>query len=431
MRFPTTPPPDHPMSELHLPLPQEHTLPNRLTLLLIPDSRAPRVELRLIIPTAGRAFDEESMVGLAAATARLMTAGTRRRTSFQIEDEADRYGGALSVSANAETALLQAHCLSRFLPPMLDLIADVLLNPTFPQEEVEIDRANTLQRLRLQRTQPDFLADERLRKALFGTHPYHRLAPDEAALQRWQPEHLQAFHAQHYRPAGATLIAVGDFREKQMASLIEAKLGDWHGEPPDNKLPSPPTEPAEKGEHYVPREGSVQSHLMLGTLVPPRSAPDSLELMLGVNLLGGGTNSRLFRTVREQYGYAYSVGASIDHYRRVGAFITQAQTATENTRDALRQIQHEITQLIEKPVPAQELQATKNYLIGRHMLGWITLGGIADRFVQCVVHRLPLDYWHRYPEMVQSISAEAVQHACASYLLPHRMSVVVVGERIP
>ncbi len=428
MRFPTTPPPDHPMSELHLPLPQEYPMPNRLTLLLIPDSRAPRVELRLIIPTAGRAFDEETMVGLAAATARLMKAGTRRRTSCQIEEEADRYGGALSVSANAETALLQAHCLSRFLSPMLDLIADVLLNPTFSQEEVEIDRANTLQRLRLQRTQPDFLADERLRKALFGTHPYHRLAPDEAALQRWQPEHLLAFHAQHYRPAGATLIAVGNFREKRLVSLIEAKLGEWQGEPPDNKLPSPPAESAEKGEHYVPREGSVQSYLMLGTLVPPRSAPDSLELMLGVNLLGGGTNSRLFRTVREQYGYAYSVSASIDHYRRVGAFIAQAQTATENTRDALHQIQHEITQLIEKSAPAQELQATKNYLIGRHTLGWITLGGIADRFVQCVVHRLPLDYWHRYPEMVQSVSAEAVRRTCARYLQLNRMSVVIVGE---
>jgi zinc protease len=431
MKFPTVPPPDHPMGELHLPLPQEHTLPNRLTLWLIPDSRAPRVELRLIIPTAGRAFDEETMVGLAAATARLMTAGTRRRTSFQIEEEADRYGGALSVSANAETALLQAHCLSQFLPRMLDLIADVLLNPTFPQQEVEIDRANTLQRLRLQRTQPDFLADERLRKALFGTHPYHRLAPDEAALQRWQPEHLQAFHAQHYRPTGATLIAVGDFREKQLVSLIEAHLGEWQGEPSNSKLPDPPTEPAEKGDHHVLREGSVQSHLMLGTLVPPRGAPDSLELMLGVNLLGGGTNSRLFRTVREQYGYAYSVGASVDYYRRVGAFVAHAQTATENTRDALCQIQHEIRRLTEEPMSPQELQATKNYLVGRHMLGWITLGGIADRFVQSVVHRLPMDYWHRYPEMVQSIPAEAVQRACASYLLPHRMSVVVVGERIP
>ncbi len=428
MSFPTTPPPDHPMGELHLPLPEEQILPNRLRLLMIPDSRAPRVEIRLIIPTAGRAFDDETMVGLAAATARLMTAGTRRRTSLQIEEEADRCGGALAVSANSETALLQAHCLSDHLPAMLDLIADVLLNPTFPPEEVEIDRANTLQRLRLQRTQPDFLAEERLRKALFGTHPYHRIAPDEDALQRWQSEHLQAFHAGRYRPAGATLIAIGDFRIRRFRTLIENSLGEWQGEPPDDKLPAPFGEPAERGEQFVPRDGSVQSHLMLGTLVPPRNAPDSLPLLIGVNLLGGGASSRLFRTVREQYGYAYSVSAHIDFYRRIGAFIAEAQTATENTRDALRQIQHEIEQLIAQRIPESELQATRNYMLGRHMMGWITLGGIADRFVQAVVHRLPLDYWHRYPQMVQAVSADAIQHACARYLPLDRMSAVIVGE---
>ncbi len=428
MSFPTTPPPDHPMGELHLPLPEEHTLDNRLRLLMIPDRRAPRVELRLIIPTAGRAFDEETMIGLSAATARLMTAGTRRRTSFQIEEEADRYGGALSVSANTETALLQAHCLSRYLPQMIELIADVLLNPTFPPQEVEIDRANTLQRLRLQRTQPDFLAEERLRQSLFGVHPYHRLAPDESALQRWQSEHLMAFHKARYRPAGATLIVVGDFSVARLLARLKAHLGAWQGEPPDDKLPAPPTESVEKGERYVPREGSVQSHLMLGALVPPRSAPDSLDLLVGVNLLGGGASSRLFLTVRERYGYAYSVSAYIDYYRRISAFVAQAQTATQNTRDALRAIQREIDRLLNEPIPQTELQATKNYLIGRHTLGWITLGGIADRFVQTVVHRLPLDYWYRYPEMVQTVSVETLQHACARYLLPERMSIVIVGE---
>ncbi|MEN3000563.1 MAG: pitrilysin family protein [Armatimonadota bacterium] len=428
MSFPSTPPPDHPIGELHLPLPEEHVLPNRLQLLMIPDSRAPRVELRLIIPAAGRAFDEESMVGLAAATARLMTAGTRTRTSLQIEQEADRYGGALSVSANSETALLQAHCLSHYLPQMVELVTDVLLNPTFPPGEVEIDRANTLQRLRLQRTQPDFLADERLRKSLFGAHPYHRIAPDENALQQWRSEHLQAFYAQRYRPAGATLIVVGDFRVARLVRLLEAHLSAWQGELPHDKLPEPPSKPVEPGEQFVPREGSVQSHLMLGTLVPPRNAPDTLELLLGVSLLGSGTNSRLFRTVREQFGYAYSVSAQIDFYRRIGAFVAQAQTATENTRDALRQIQREIDCLLHEPLSEQELQATKNYLIGRHTLGWITLGGIADRFVQTVVHQLPMDYWHRYPEKVQAVSAEAVQQACARYLQLPLMSLVIVGD---
>jgi predicted Zn-dependent peptidase len=416
------------MGELHLPLPEEHILPNGLRVLMIRDARAPRVELRLVTPTAGRAYDEESMVGLAAATARLMTAGTRTRTSFQIEDEADRYGGALSVRANAETALLHAHCLSHYLPQMVALMADVLLNPVFPADEVEIDRANTLQRLRLQRTQPDFLADERLHQALFGAHPYRRIAPDESAIKRWQPEHLQAFHTAHYRPANATLVVVGDFQPHRLVRLLETHLGAWQGEPSAAELTPPPTEPAERGEQFVPREGSVQSHLMLGTLVPPRAAPESLSLQLGVVLLGGGANSRLFRTTREQYGYAYSVGAHIDFYPRIGAFVAQAQTATENTRAALHQMQQEIERLLHEPIPEQELHATRNYLLGVYTLSWITLGEIADRFVQVAVHRLPLDYWHRYPERLQSLTADSVQEACARYLPPERLSIVLVGD---
>ena len=201
-----TPPPDLPMRPSQLPRPDAHTLPNGVRVLTLPDRRAPVVEFRLVLPFAGRAYDDPNWVGLASATARLMIAGTPTRTSFEIADEADRYGGSIGVSANTETATLSARCLSAYLEPMTRLIADVLLHPTFPPDEVEIDRANTLQRLRLQRSQPGFLAEERFRVALFGAHPYARLAPDEDALQRWGTDELQAFHAARYRPAEATLL---------------------------------------------------------------------------------------------------------------------------------------------------------------------------------------------------------------------------------
>jgi Predicted Zn-dependent peptidases len=179
------------MRPSQLPLPDAHTLPNGVRVLTLPDRRAPVVEFRLVLPFAGRAYDDPNWVGLASATARLMIAGTPTRTSFEIADEADRYGGSVGVSANTETATLSARCLSAYLEPMARLIADVLLHPTFPPDEVAIDRANTLQRLRLQRSQPGFLAEERFRVALFGAHPYARLAPDEDALQRWGTDELQ------------------------------------------------------------------------------------------------------------------------------------------------------------------------------------------------------------------------------------------------
>jgi len=416
------------MTILTIPTPEVVRLSNRLQVWLLRDKRAPVVEFRLTIPTGGRAYDDAEWVGLASATARLMTAGTKKRTSLQISDEAERYGGGIGFSANTETAGMNAHCLSQHLEPMMSLIADVLLNPTFPEDEVNIDRANTLQRLALQRSQPDFLVEERFRQALFGSHPYSRLAPDENAVQRWSSEQLQTFYRRHYRPEGATLIVVGDFRKRSLLRLLEDVLGEWQGSSEGEAIDEPTSEVAELGFHLVPRANSVQSNLLIGTLCPPRNAPDSIPLQLGVSVLGAGASSRLFLTVREQCGYAYSVGANLDHYLRLSAFSAYAQTATENTHDALRQIQSEIARLVQEPVPAQELQATKNYLLGRHALGWVTLGSIADRLTQLATHNLPMEYWHQYPELVQSTTASQIQQACARYLAPERMTTVVVGD---
>lgn len=424
------PPPDVPMRPSALPLPDTQTLPNGLSLLTLPDSRAPVVEFRLILPCGGRAYDEPDWIGLSGAAARLLTAGTPTRSSFEIADEADRYGGYISVSANTETAILSARCLAPYVEPMTRLIADVLLNPTFPPDEVEIDRANTLQRLRLQRSQPAFLAEERFRIALFGEHPYRRLAPDEDALQRWQTEHLQAFHAARYRPQGATLLVVGDFEPETLQRTLTDALGGWQGAVETDALPAPPMQNAETGWLLVERPNSVQSHLMLGTLCPPRSAPDSLALQLAVSVLGAGASSRLFLTVREQYGYAYSVGAHLDFYLRVSAFAAEAQTATENTRDAVRQINAEVERLINEPIPADELDATRNYLIGRHMINRLTLGSLTDLYKQAVLYDLPLDYWRRYPDLLASLTAQEAQAAAARYLQPERFATVVVGEAV-
>lgn len=424
----TTPPPDHPMGVLNIPTPEVTRLPNGLEVWLLQDKRAPMVEFRLTLPTGGRAYDEPEWIGLASATARLMTAGTPTRTSLQIADTAERYGGGIGFSANTETAGMHAHCLAQHLQPMLELIADVLLHPIFPEDEVNIDRANTLQRLALQRSRPDFLAEERFRQALFGTHPYSRLAPDENAVQRWGTENLQAFYFRHYRPAGATLIVVGDFRKRTLLKMLEEALGGWQGASEFATIADPALEVVEGGFHLVPRANSVQSNLLIGTLCPPRKSPDSIPLQLGVSVLGSGASSRLFLTVREQSGYAYSVGANLDHYLRLSSFSAYAQTATANTHDALRQIQAEIERLAQEPIPPSELQATKNYLLGRHALSWVTLGSIADRLTQLAVHQLPLDYWHQYPERLQSTTASQVQEACARYLSLERMATVVVGD---
>lgn len=421
------PPPDDPARDLTMPEPAALTLSNGLKVIYVNHGKAPMAQIRLLLPKAGKRFDPVDRYGLAAASARLLTAGTETKTSFQIEEEADRYGGSIGVSANSDYASLYASCLSQYLPNMLALMTDLLLNAVYPEREVDLDRVNTLQRLQIQRSQPAFLAQERFAWELFGAHPYGRIAPDPEAVKHWSSEELQAFQASYYRPKGATLILVGDLPARQLSALLEDYLGVWIGAPRKEAEPAAPA-PRQKGtRQYVERPNSVQSYIRMGVLCPTRLHRDYIALKVATTLLGGGASSRLFLTVREQSGYAYSVGCSTESYQQTGVFSADAQTATVNTEDAIRQMVAETRKMSQKLAPEEELQAVKNYMLGRFALSWITQAGIADMVARLQVNKLSFDYWLNYPQKLREVSTQSVQAVSQRYLNPSAFQTVVVG----
>jgi zinc protease len=422
----TTPPPDEPEKSLRLPDPAVHVLSNNLKVTLVVHPRSPMVQMRWMLPGGGSRLDTPELSGIASTTARLLTASTPTRDSFQIAAEAEGYGGNIGASANHDYVTIHAACLGHHLPAMLHLVKEVIQNPTYPAEEVEIDRKNTLQRLQLQRSQPSFLAHERFAKELFGDHPYACISPSEEAVRNWQPADLQAFHAHHYKPAGASLVMVGNFDIAEMLQMLEEAFGDWQGSPGQISVPDP-LPSVEHKEVFVERPGSVQSYIRMGNLCPTRTHPDFTPLNVGVMILGGGASSRLFLTVREKYGYAYSVGCNIETYQTVAQFVAEAQTSTQNTDDATRQITAEITRMNETLVPEEELQAIKNNLIGRFAMGWITLGGVADMIARLEPFGLPFDYWRTYPERLHAVSSESIREVFNRYLDPSRLVSVTVG----
>lgn len=422
----TAPPPDEPEKPLRLPDPVIHTLSNNLKVTLVEHPRSPMVQMRWLLPAGGSRIDPPELTGIASASARLLTAGTPARNSFQIAAEAEGYGGSLGASANHDYLTIHATCLSHHLPAMLSLTSDVIRNPAYPAHEVETDRQNTLQRLQIQRSQPSFLAHERFAKELFGNHPYAHIVPSEEAVRRWQPADMQAFHSQHYKPAGASLVMVGHFDTSETIEMLENIFGDWQGTPEFVPLQKPlPNQHA--SEVFVERPGSVQSYIRMGNLCPTRDHPDFTPLLVGVMILGGGASSRLFLTVREKYGYAYSVGCSVETYQWVGQFAAEAQTSTQNTEDAARQIREEITRMNETLVPEDELEAVKSHLLGRFALGWITQGGVADMITRLEPFGLTFDYWRSYPERLHAVSPESIRTVFQRYLNPSFFISVTVG----
>ena len=272
-----------------LPKPKEADLSNGVHLLVLEDRRTPQVNFSMIIDGAGGYYDPAAAPGLAGFTATLMREGTASKTSEQISEQLDRLAAGVSVSAGITSpfATVNGNGLTNNLDTVLALMADVLMNPSFPQAEIDRYKTRTRANLMQQRTQPGFLAQERLNKVVFGDHPLARVSPTPASLDALTRDALVAFHKAHYVPDRAVLAVTGDITLEQAKAKAEAAFGAWKKS--GAALP-PQTEAAPlagPSVSLVVRPNSVQTSLRIGTQSIERKDPDFFALTVGNRILGG------------------------------------------------------------------------------------------------------------------------------------------------
>src|SRR5438132_12757172 len=200
---------------LNIPEPFETTLSNNLSVVLVEDRRLPLTSIRLAI-RSGNANDPAELPGLSDMMTHLITEGTETRTSRQLAEEIERLGAALNVGSGSDFTTVAASALSVFADEILELMADVALRPSFPQNEIDLARENTKQLLIQQRAQPTFLASERLSQVMFGAHPYSRISPTEEMLDAMTRDDLLRFRESIFIPNNAVMIVVGDFERDAM-----------------------------------------------------------------------------------------------------------------------------------------------------------------------------------------------------------------------
>ena len=211
---------------LNLPESFQTTLANGLTLVLIEDKRLPLINFRLAF-RSGDANDPAELPGLSDMMAHLLTEGTTTRTSRQIAEEIERLGATVSVGSSSDFTTIAASGLSVYANEILELVADVTLRPTFPQNEVDLARENTQQMLIQQRAQPTFLASERMAQVMFGAHPYSRISPTSEMLDALTRDDLLSFRDAAFRPNNAVMMVVGDFEHDAIIAEIEQLFSDW------------------------------------------------------------------------------------------------------------------------------------------------------------------------------------------------------------
>lgn len=423
----TKAPQSPPIPGYKLPPVFESKLPNGMSLVVVEDSRFPLVSGRLIFQ-AGSKYDPQDMPGLAEAVASLLNEGTKTRTARQISEESDSLGGAVNANAGAETITVSGHALAENLSPMLALMADISRNATFPADEVKLHQQNRTQMLHAQRSQPSFLAQEKMAQVIYGSSPYAHTAPTLESIQKLDTATLAKFRDTYLVPNNATLVLLGKLpaREPLMKTLAQM-FGEWKQKPlpaaPKVELPAPKRQIV-----LVDRPGSVQADILVGRLAPTRLSPDYFPLSVGETILGGGTNARMFKNIRERDGFAYDAHAEYVTNRESARFTAVTEVRNEVVEPAMKDVLDELNQISTKPVESSELTNTKNYMAGLYLLRLETQQGLATQLATVKSLGLPNNYLETYTTRVRSVEPDQILAAARKYMAPDQASIVVVGD---
>ncbi len=378
---------------------------------------------------SGNAAAIQRAPGLAEMTATVVRTGTTKRVSRQIEEDLRRIGADLSSSAGADTSAISFSGLSEFAEPLLALVNELACEAAFPDSEFERERRQKLEEVKLERTQPGFLASERSRKVLFGAHPYGEVSPSEAQVAAYKREDLQAVYREFYTPENGLLLLVGDFDAQGMLKTIEKVFGAWAGKKPEPTAAAAPANPRGRRVYLVHVPGAVQTQIVAGCHAITRKHPDWVKLGLTNSLYGGAFNSRLVMNIREDKGYTYSPRSGVHALRQHGYFSVSAAVRNDVVAASLTEMFYEMDKLRSVPVPVAELADSQNYLSGVFSMGLATQDGLLSQLSTVALNELPDDYLETYRQKVRALKPEDLLLTARKYLDSANMQIVVVGDR--
>jgi predicted Zn-dependent peptidase len=404
------------------------TLSNGLEVVLVESHTIPKFTGELFFRT-GNAMVAAQAPGLADMTATVVRTGTTRRTSRQIEEDLRRMGSDLSSGAGADTSVISFGGLVDFSNDLLGLVSELTQQASFPADEFERERRQLVEGLRIERTTPGFLASERLRRVLFGSHPYGTISPTEEQVTVYRIEQLKDFYQKYYRPGNALVVMVGDFSPETMLGQIENAFASWSSGPVESAPDPALTEVQGRRVYLVHLPGSVQTQILIGNRAITRKHPDWLKLTLANSIYGGAFNSRLVMNIREQKGYTYSPRSGAHPLRQHGYFSIGAAVRNDVVAAALTEIFYEIDRMRSTPVGEEELDDARSYLTGIFSLGLATQDGLAGQLATSTLEKLPDDYLETYRDRVLKLTSADVLEAAQKYFDSAHAQIVIVGDR--
>lgn len=403
-------------------------LPNGLTLMIVERHNLPVVKVSVGI-SAGSLYEPEAKAGLADLVANMLNEGTKNRTAQQISGEIEFVGGSVGASGGEDYSTVSLSVLKKDLNLGFDLLSDIILNPSFPEDELKKKIERTKAGLIAQEEDPGFIASRDFKKAIFGSHPYGRLVEGTSeSLDKITRDDLIDFHSGYYAPNNAVMAVVGDVTPEEAENLINKYFAQWK----NKKIATPSLQgivmQTERKVITVDKD-LTQANIILGHLGVSRDNPDYYALsVMNYILGGGGFGSRLMQNIREDKGLVYDIHSFFEPGKYSGSFQVGLQTKNESANTAIEEVLKEINKIRSEPVSDMELSDAQSFLTGSFPMKFETSSRIAGFLVAVEYYGLGPDYIDNYPKFINSVTKGEVLRVANKYLHPENYTLVVVAK---
>ncbi len=421
-----TPPAPGTPKDFRVPPSRTMTLPNGMQVTLVPFGKVPKVTMELQVRT-GIIDEGENDVSLASVVTDMLLEGTTTRTAQDISRQAASMGGALSVTAGAEVALVHGDALREFAPQMVSIIADIVRNPRFAEPDFKriIDKHSRDNAIAL--TTPGTIGQTKLREMMYGKHPFAHFYPTEEMLHGFTVARVKDFHQKNYGAKRAHLFVSGVFDAAAVEKSIHAAFDNWAAGAPATE--NPPVLAAKQAVAVVDRANSQQSSVWLGVPAANPSNPDWVKMNVTDAILGGAFGSRITTNIREDKGYTYSPFSFLWTRKGASIWVESADVKNEATGPSVSEIYKEIGRLRTEAPPAAELNGIKNNLAGVFTLQNSSRAGLINQLEFVNIHGLGQDYLTNYVKNIHAVTPEDVRATAQKYIDPSKMSVAIVGDK--
>lgn len=404
-------------------------LENGLELRVARLPRLPVVSVTVVL-NAGESWLDDSRAGLAVLTGDALEGGTEERSGSELAEALEGLGAQLGVSTGWDATSVQLSCHADRLAEALPLLAEVIRQPAFPEDEVLRIRNQHLAGLEQRRKEPSKLASDHALRAIYADDvPFARpTAGRVEAVATLGPDDALGFAREAYRPGDGGVVVAGDVDRSEVAELVERHFGAWSGEGRGRPDFEARPRSRERRVVIVDRPGSVQSEIRMGHVGIRKTSDDYFPLLVFNTLLGGTFTSRLNQKLREERGFTYGVRSRFSTRRLPGPFTISTAVETAVTADAVRDALDVAEEVLAEGPTAEEVASARDYIVGVFPLRFETTRQVSSRVAELIVYGLEKDYHALYRDRIREVSPEDATAAARRTVRPGEMAVVIVGN---